>query len=277
MKWHDDQFTSIDGRRTPYFFIGYFEDKYIIQHPYMNFGSLFYCPDSDHLIYHNKYCYSIKNDFINIINKIIKCLAKYYSYSIDKIWFGDTGYWNILNNKKSFFGYRIKSLKLSSKIIKSNNIAISFIGSDFILNIYKSIEKESDNIIDVYVSNEYNPFIEVIESFQKCCSDVGAILDKDEIIKELDIRKFWKSEKGINIKPVTYIMDKEYKMLPIIRNPFKRTSYKEINKLEYICGTTRGGFIDSEYDNDEVFFRLDTNLWRLESVSLLEFLFTNVE
>jgi len=275
----DDFYISFEGTRLPYLQIAKFKRNYNIIHPWMDFGTISWRPENypyeDTLIYHNRFFISINKDELSIINKILALSEKYYYLQKDETLYYDTGYWNIKHNGHSYIGIGYNRFQNIIKQLNTKHYAICFTDPYFILNISKNIEINSQILVDIYAYNEVYPFIEIIEPFQKACLDLDGILDKEELLLEHHIRNIWSSSKPIAMNPVGFIMENNFRMLPIIKNYFKNTKYKEINKLLYLCGTRRGGFIDEEFSNKFSFFIL-IDIWDLEFIKLFDIKFESI-
>lgn len=276
MPEYDDFFTLIDGTRLDNLCISKYDRKYYILHPWFYFGT--YCrhiedyPYEDTYIYHKRFTFDINNDESKIIKKIVDLSIKYcYLENIGNLFY-DTGYWCIEqgNYLKIGIGYDRFQNTIINHDIKYFTISIT--DPYFVFNISKNIEVNSQILVDIYAYNEILPFIEIVEPFQRACLEADGILNKEELILEHKIRNVWSSSTPIAINPVGFIMDKEYKMIPIINNLFKNTKYKDINKLRYLYGTRRGGFIDSEYNSDLTFLAL-IDIWEFQSIKLFNIIF----
>lgn len=289
MLWHDDFFTLQNGETESIFPIGKSDNYLIIQHPYFHFGSLCnpYLWKNEKLsnsefntpVYLNQFEIRLNADIFNFHNFLSKLESNWHLKEDESLYY-ETGFWSINIEEKMYMGLGINSL--NSRLIKNRDLefALCLSNSDSLVIITSGRPKNETILLSIYASNEILSFAEVVEPFRKTIQRYNsAMLLKDELLREENYRRFWFAKRPIKLNPVAYVIDREgfgeYKMLPILKNVFKRTRDPIIRQIEYLTGTTSGGFVESEYNSDQT-WELCAEIWDLGSLSIVEFIFSGI-
>lgn len=285
MLWHDDFFTLVNGETKPFFKVGDFSGHFIIQHPYFHFGSTIFpfmreyegIKDYEDAtpIYFQQFELTMDptlfrfDDFLLDVEK--NCHLK-----PDQVLWYETGFWSIISNAKCYMGMGLERLKETLNNVKNAKFALCLSDNLSILLINSKVNEEGKILLSIYASNDILPFVEVVEPFRQSIRNYNNVsLLRSQILSEEKIRRFWFANRKINVNPVAFIMDKsnpDYKRLPVIKNEFTRTRDPEISKIQFLTGTTSGGFIESDYFGGMQFLPY-AEIWNLGSISVIEFHF----
>lgn len=282
MLWHDDFFTLLDGKTKPYFKMGEFRERFIIQHPYFHFGSLFFpnawtgrnARDSGYEtpLYFQQFEFPsdvTPFDFHGFLADVEK---NSYLKPDEVIWY-ETGFWSIISEETCYMGMGLESLKKTLDVLTRAKFALCLSNEDSIVLINSKLSKDKKVILSIYASNEMLPFVEVVEPFRESITNYGGVCLKSEMLLEEKICRFWFVKRDIGLTPIAFIMDKpSYKRLPVIKNEFRRTNDPVISKIQFLTGTTSGGFIESDYYSKR-HFHLSAKIWELEYISIVDFRF----
>jgi hypothetical protein len=286
MLWHDDFFTTLDGKAKSFWAIGKFGRRPVVLHLYFHFGSLLspYVWAERHRrrnnsedrtpIYHQQFEFTTEPESFDFCGFLSKA-EKNANLKPDEVLWWETGFWSITLKGISYMGMGLERLEAIVKEMKDGEFALCLSNNVSVI-LFDSNREERKIVLSVYASNDILPFVEVMEPLRNsiaCFSNSRAI--KSEMLWEEDIRRFWFAPKDIGIEPVAFIMDKHdprYKRHPVIRNEFRKTKDPVIGKIEFITGTTSGGFIESDYDGSRR-FQLYAEIWELEHASVIEFFF----
>jgi hypothetical protein len=286
MLWHDDFFTSLDGTIKPFWRIGKFNTSLIVQHLYFHFGSLL-SPyvwaerrrqgnnsEDKTPIYLQQFEFFTEPSSFDLAGFVSMVEKSLHLKPGELLWY-QTGFWSIKLKGLAYMGMGLDQLKtivsetedVEFALCLSNNTSIALFNSD---------RDKQRIVVSVYVSNDILPFVEVIEPFRNAAANFENVhVIRSEMLWEEDIRRFWFGNRTIELTPVAFIMDKKgssYKRHPVIKNEFKRTKDPAIRKIEFITGTTSGGFIESDYYGGRRFL-LYAEIWDLEYASVVEFQF----
>ncbi len=287
MLWHDDFFTNQKGETFPYWKIANVRDRFIIQHPYIQFGTYVFpwvwkekkrrnLPAEEKTpVYFQKFELSKpEREVFNIPEFLVRVEKNAYLEPNETLWH-ETGYWSIILQDANYMGMGVDQLMKAANKSRDAKFAVCFSNGMSILLI-KSEGLGQGVTVTVYSSNELIPFAEVVEPYRKTVAEYeGGHVVKSDMLWEEDLLRFWFASHELCINPIAYIMDKEdpkYKRHPVIRNEFTRTKDALISKIDFMTGTTSGGFIDSDYDAGHL-FELHAEIWDLENVSVVEFIF----
>jgi len=285
MLWHDDFFTLVNGEKKPFFKIGDLSERFIIQHPYFHFGSVIF-PfmrelegtkdyEDETPIYFQQFELTIDTTLFDFDDFLLDVEKNWYLKPDEVLWY-ETGFWSIISNAKCYMGMGLKRLRKTLNKGKNAEFALCLSNNVSILLINSKINEEEKILLSIYASNDILPFVEVVEPFRQSIRNYDKIsLLKSQILSEEKIRRFWFANRKINVNPVALIMDKrdpDYKRFPVIKNEFTRTRDPEISKIQFLIGTTGGGFIESDYYGEMQFLPY-AEIWNLGAVSVVEFHF----
>jgi len=173
-------------------------------------------------------------------------------------------------------GMGLQRLSETLNGVPESKFALCLANNDSIIVVSSGKSRNKTVLLSIYASNEILSFAEVVEPFKKSIEAYSSTnLLRDEILREENLRRFWFARRSIPLDPVAYIIDREhgdYKKLPIIKNEFKRTKDSVVGKIEYLIGTTHGGFTETDYTSKRL-CSLHVEIWELESLSIVEFSF----
>jgi len=285
MFWHDDFFTLRDGEKRPFFHVGKFQNRMVIQHPYFWFGSLCNAylwkgkslADSDENtpIYLQQFEVAVEGNVFDFHDFLARTERNRRLKPDECLWY-ETGFWTITIERESFMGIGLENLRKMLVEKPDSKFALCVSNTDSVIIMSSGGSGNETILISIYASNELFPFAEVIEPIQKSIEVYDRFrLLKSEMGREENIRRFWFARRTISLDPVAFIMDiewRDYKRLPVLKNQFKRTRDSVVGEIEYLMGTMRHGFTDSDY-NEKRDFDLYAEIWELESSSIVEFHF----
>jgi hypothetical protein len=284
MLWHDDFFTLPNGETEPIFRIGKLNDL-VIQHPYFPFGSPYnpYLWKKEKLanseystpVYLLQFEVASETDVFDFHGLLSQIERNWHLKPDESLWF-ETGFWSIVIDGISFMGIGLQRLSETLTEVPGSKFALCLANNDSIIVVGSGKSRNRTVLLSIYASNENLPFAEVVEPFRKSIEGYSSKnLLKNEILREENLRRFWFAGRSIHLDPIAYIIDREHgdhKILPIIKNEFKRTKDSVIGKIENLIGTTHGGFIETDYTSKRL-CTLHAEIWKLESLSLAEFSF----
>jgi len=278
MLMHDDFFTLADGHVKSFWKMGKFKGRFIILHPFLHFGSMPHFPteeqEEDAKIYFEKYEINARKDPFDI-DEFMSGVEKGCYLKKDEVLWYETGFWTAVLGSQFVMGAgttRLQELlertKLCFAICLQSNISLTIINSD--VNDCHKIT------VSVYASNDISPYVEVLEPFRKEIDrHEGSRRVASKVLLEKEIRRFWKTDRKILLRPLASAMhleDKDLKVLPIIRSPFRRVRDPIVNNLCYLTGITSGGFLDSDFEGKRRFLPY-AEIWELSTASVVEFVF----
>ena len=285
MLWHDDFFTLLDGETKSFFRMGKHHEFLIIQHPYFWFGSL--CnpylwknkklADSEYStpVYLHQFEVASKTDVFDFHDFLFRIERNWHLKPDEGLWF-ETGFWSIIIEGICFMGMGLERLRETLIETPESKFALCLSNNDSIIVVRSGKSRNRTILLSIYASNENLPFAEVVDPFKKSVDAYSSATPlKNEVLREENLRRFWFAKRSIHLDPVAYIYDREhgdYKKLPILKNEFKRTRDPVIGKIQFLTGTTGGGFIESDYLCKRS-CNLHAEIWELESLSIVEFHF----
>jgi len=283
MLMHDDFFTLPDGNTKPFFQMGNLSKRFIIQHPYFPFGSLtnpfLHMNEEDFEdetpVYFQQFELSTDENSFDFNDFLLDIERNWHLRPDEALWY-ETGFWSIIYRAKCYMGMGVERLKETLNALENAKFALCLCNYESILLINSKMSEENKILLSIYASNDVLPFVEVVEPFRlaaRNCKNVSSM--KDRLLSEEKLRRFWFANRKININPIAFVMSKDdprYKMLPVIGNEFTRTKDPEISKIQFLTGTTGGGFIESDYYGGRQFYP-HAEVWNLGSISIVEFHF----
>lgn len=288
MLWHDDFFTLPNGETKPYFKMGEFRKRFIIQHPYFHFGS-FVSPyvwvnrntrdfEYETPIYFQQFEFTTDSTLFDFCGFLADVEKNCHLKPDEVLWF-ETGFWSILSEETCYMGMGLERLKKTMDQATSAEFALCLSNNVSIVLINSKMNEDKKIMLSIYASNDILPFAEVMEPFRTSIANYDNVcLLKSEMLLEEKIRRFWFAKRDISLDPVAFIMSKEdpsHKMLPVLKNEFRRTKDPIISRIQFLTGTTSGGFIESDYYSKKQ-FQLYAEIWELEYVAIVDFQFDQV-
>lgn len=282
MLWHDDFFTSLNGETKPYFKMGEFRERFIIQHPYFHFGSLlnpYVWADTrgfgfETPIYFQQFEFTTDATPFDFRDFLVD-VEKNSHLKPDEVLWHETGFWSIISEEICYMGMGLERLKKTLDRATRAKFALCLSNEVSVVLINSKKSEDKKVILSIYASNDILPFVEVVEPFRESTANYDGVCLQNEMLLEEKIRRFWFAKRDINLNPIAFIMNKEdpsYKMLPVIKNEFRRTKDHVISKIQFLTGTTSGGFIESDYYSKRR-FHLYAEIWELEYASIVDFRF----
>lgn len=281
MLWHDDFFTLPTGEKDSIVELGHYSGHFPIIHPYFHFGSSVWELTREREIIHQIYSEQYQLDNINhdfsICNFMANVESNYHLNSDSVLWY-ETGFWTIVRDSTCFMGMGISKFE---DVLKKKAEKFSLCLSNNVSTMILTSEKndQSKLLLNIFVSNEFIPFVEVIDPFKKEISSYkNSVRVSSRVILEEDLRRFWIGNRSIIVNPVAAAMHSEQrdlKTLPVIKNPFTRVKDPVISNLSQIVGVTGGGFIEEDFGKRK--FMLGATIWELSNTSVIEFVFDRTE
>jgi hypothetical protein len=280
MFWHDNFFTLPNGKRKPFLRLGKFKEQFIILHPYFHFGSnlpSFRTREeaNDTQVYLQQFEVSIKDRPFDLTEFVFD-VERNCHLEPDYVFWYETGFWTIAFDKNSYMGMGLSRLKKKLERANGAEFAICLSNNISVTTISHRIGENNKIFLNICASNDLIPFVEVMEPFRKTIGTYDCVKClRNEIVLERCLRRVWTSNRRIEVNPIAFVMSREqpdYRMLPIIKNPFRKVKDAAICNLLHVMGTTTGGFIDSDYYGGMQFLPYAI-IWDFGEVAILDFRF----
>jgi len=182
MLWHDDFFTNRKGETYPYWKITNVRDRFIIQHPYIQFGfwtvpwtwkerkrKNTIAEENKTPVYFQKFELPKHGEIFDIPEFMSKVKKNAHLKSDETLWY-ETGFWSIMLDGANCMGMGVEQL---TKVVSENKDAKSALcfSNNLSLLILASEGVEQRVTVSVYCSNELIPFVEVIEPYRKAVAE----------------------------------------------------------------------------------------------------------
>ena len=188
----------------------------------------------------------------------------------DEYLWNNTGFWTIVNDDHDYLGVSLESLDRAIRIRKDGSLACCLANIDSII-IFSSLFKKGhllESKLDIYVTNTYLPYVEVMQPFRDALKNLGKVSYLEEkFVDEEKVHKWFFKRRAYFGKPLALINSSK-RQVPIIavsNNPFHLMKNVEISPLDYFLGQMAGGFIESDFTGKK-FFPAKLETWALQNV-----------
>lgn len=256
---HEHYFYYPDGSKKCYFRMKKpSTKKIIIQHPYLLFDP------QNNQIYREEYKLKYQNNDL-IINFITLSESNAELREDEYLWY-HTGYWSILDKRYLYIGSGEYGILDTIKYVQKGKLAFCLSFRDFIIFIKSTFSQgqiKNESIIDIYCTNSYLPFVEVLNPFRKSLKMMGKFyLNKTEkldyssikvdsqyksLLSFVDYSFSLKNRKNIMI-PYAIVPVGERGIGPVVvLNDFGPFPIDSINSLGYIFTQMIGGCLKSDF------------------------------
>lgn len=240
--------------------------NYIVNYPYLHFGAVEYNPQDysgeNTLIYNVKMINETKNPYETLFS-ILK--------DANLMRYGElTNYWNVKKDATSYVGSGLVNLKKCIDKLKTNDFFISFGSEAFLFNFYTEISNNK-LVIDLCVNNEEFPYVDIINPIRKSSLDNGSFIDKNEIIKENKIRKFWISDMDIDVQVIGHLYEKNIMEIkyPIIKNIYVNNKQPSLNNIsKYITYSTRFNLLFGKKPKN-IKYKIIMEIWEIDNNNII--------
>ena len=183
---HKPYFCMPDGTTKSFFRMETApEGELIVQHPYFHF-------DFEGLeVYREEYEIEYRND--ELILDFIRLSEEYSALEDDEVLWYHTGYWSIRDGTDLYIGSGEYAIQDTKSNLASGELAFCLDANDFCVLIKCNVKDSHQHgpvIIDIYGSNLWRPFVEILDPFRKAIT----ILAKQYGVNQLNIEQNAKIE-----------------------------------------------------------------------------------
>lgn len=285
MLWHNDFFTLPNGEIKYFYKIANSQNPLFIQHPHFRFGYPWnpHLPKDDideeyesfKLIYSEKFEIPNRDKIFDFAN-FQALIKKNCNLKPEELLWYETEFWSILIGETTYMGMGSDNLSDVLFSFPESNFALCISTSDSVILLNSGNAKNKSILVSVYALNEVLPFAEIVHPIKKSIETYDSVdFIGSKMLLERDLRRYWSAKRPVNLDPIAYVLessDSDYKMLPVVKNEHKRSRDPIVGKTINLMGTTRGGFIESDYAT-KCKYLLNAEIWNFDFASIVEYNF----
>lgn len=248
------------------------KNKIIVPYPHFPFD-----PYSQKRIY----CQSF-NPRWRSLNSLFDFLHDVNQFSrLDKdeiLWF-DTGFWTIVCDREpDLFGLDLDSLNRTLQLVPNGQLALCLANRDTTIIFRTKFLKNRFTYgrLQIYVTNSYLPFVEVIQPFRDA---LGSELLSNNSTKERffdidNIKRIHRNPHSLFFKPNAIVRSFKHQtpMIAISKNPFINHKAVETHSLPYFFGQMCGGFREEELKN-KTYVSSTLRIWNFQNTLVANLLY----
>lgn len=277
MLFYDDFFTMPSGKKESYVRIDLsINAKTVIPHPLFSFDHL-----SENMIYHQMF----KPDWQSILSGMafLEKSSKYARIRADETLWGNTAFWTLKMDSYDYLGIGIRKLEEVIRTRKEGEFFCCLANRDSIIVFFSKFKDNAleETMLDVYVTNTYLPYVEVMQPFREALKNMGkhSVLIED-FADYRNIHKGFYQEEVYLDKPLALIKGSsppdnnvQVPIMAILNNPFHLRKDASIESLKHFLGQMAGGFLESDFEGKTP-FSVDLEIWQLRDIIVADLLYS---